>query len=698
MASSATPGPIALLLSLALPLVAQQARNESPGAVIRVTVDLVQTDAVVTDSKGKHIGGLQPQDFEILEDGKARKITHFSYVQGTDRRSTQTSQRAAPNERSTAPAEAILSSPKPLRQDQVRRTVVLLADDLGLAVDDVVVVRRAMKSFVDQNMQADDLVSIMTTSGGMGAMEQLTNDRRHLYASIDRIHWVPGRNRLTWYEPVHSVDLKTSPIENASNGRIDSIRRPFIVSGTLNALAYAIYGLREMPGRKAIALFSDGFSTAVDGIVELANRSSVVIYTLDPRGLVSFSLSAVDWCKSTACNIKGEESKREATYRASQRSLDQLARGTGGVFFHDNNALDEGLATAVDDMSSYYLIGFQPKREDFNPLRGNPQFHRMEIKVLRAGMQVRGRSGFLGTPDAPASQPMSDSFGREALRKALFSAFQENGFPVRLSAFYSASGEKVARTGRRVTLLRVMLAIDAHRLRFKDTPEGRKELDLDVVAAAYGANNQVVVSSSKSFSSAMTPDEMNQIVASGLLYGFDIDISKPGPLQLRVAAWDPNSERAGSATAYVEVPDFNRAAIALSSVMLSDTDAKRNEALARSGVLGAGSAVTRSFAPGGVLRYDCTVFGTLIDRQTARPKIDIGVRLFRGPERIFDGQLIPLAIPDGSSLAAIPASGKIKLPETLPPGDYILELSAYDRLQRPKLQRAVEWVDFTLLK
>src|SRR6202035_3471547 len=154
----------------------------------------------------------------------------------------------------------------------------------------------------------------------------------------------------------------------------------------------------------------------------------------------------------------------------------------------------------VDDMSSYYLIGFQPKREDFNPLRGNPQFHRMEIKVLRAGMQVRGRSGFLGTPDAPASQPMSDSFGREALRKALFSAFQENGFPVRLSAFYSASGEKVARTGRRVTLLRVMLAIDAHRLRFKDTPEGRKELDLDVVAAAYGANNQVVVSSSKSFS------------------------------------------------------------------------------------------------------------------------------------------------------------------------------------------------------
>jgi hypothetical protein len=49
-------------------------------------------------------------------------------------------------------------------------------------------------------MKPGDLASIMTTSGGQGAMQQLTNDKRQLLASIDRIHYMPGRTGLTRYE------------------------------------------------------------------------------------------------------------------------------------------------------------------------------------------------------------------------------------------------------------------------------------------------------------------------------------------------------------------------------------------------------------------------------------------------------------------------------------------------------------------
>lgn len=63
-----------------------------------------------------------------------------------------------------------------LRPDQVRRTIVLIADDLALSADEIPNVRNVMKRFVDEQMQPGDLISIMTTSGGMGAMEQLTND------------------------------------------------------------------------------------------------------------------------------------------------------------------------------------------------------------------------------------------------------------------------------------------------------------------------------------------------------------------------------------------------------------------------------------------------------------------------------------------------------------------------------------------
>jgi hypothetical protein len=91
-----------------------------------------------------------------------------------------------------------------------------------------------------------------------------------------------------------------------------------------------------------------------------------------------------------------------------------MARGTGGIFFHDNNDLDQGLANALDDLSSYYLVGYQPQRADFNQVGGLPQFHKIEVKVLRAGLHVRSRNGFLGTPDLqPVTEQVARKSGRE---------------------------------------------------------------------------------------------------------------------------------------------------------------------------------------------------------------------------------------------------------------------------------------------
>src|SRR5689334_9854773 len=42
-----------------------------------VTVDMVQLNVAVTDSKGNYITGLRPEDFVITEDGIAEKIATF---------------------------------------------------------------------------------------------------------------------------------------------------------------------------------------------------------------------------------------------------------------------------------------------------------------------------------------------------------------------------------------------------------------------------------------------------------------------------------------------------------------------------------------------------------------------------------------------------------------------------------------------
>src|SRR5260370_18630735 len=62
---------------------AAQSKAEAPKSkddVVRISVTLVQVDAVVTDDKGKQVTDLKPEDFQILEDGRPHRITNFSYI------------------------------------------------------------------------------------------------------------------------------------------------------------------------------------------------------------------------------------------------------------------------------------------------------------------------------------------------------------------------------------------------------------------------------------------------------------------------------------------------------------------------------------------------------------------------------------------------------------------------------------------
>src|SRR5678815_1825807 len=52
----------------------------APAGVIRIDVNLVQVDAVVTDSNGKAVTNLTKDDFELLQDGVPQKLTAFEFV------------------------------------------------------------------------------------------------------------------------------------------------------------------------------------------------------------------------------------------------------------------------------------------------------------------------------------------------------------------------------------------------------------------------------------------------------------------------------------------------------------------------------------------------------------------------------------------------------------------------------------------
>src|SRR5205085_7281154 len=111
--------------------------------VVRISVTLVQVDAVVTDGKGRYVTDLKPEDFEVSEDGKRQHLSHFAYVE------TQPATPAVtPPDPDKTSAKAWPTPPARLRPEQVRRTIALVVDDLGLSFESTAVVRDALKRFV----------------------------------------------------------------------------------------------------------------------------------------------------------------------------------------------------------------------------------------------------------------------------------------------------------------------------------------------------------------------------------------------------------------------------------------------------------------------------------------------------------------------------------------------------------------------
>src|SRR4030095_16142959 len=63
---------------------AKQPDSQSPAReqenTVRISTQLVQIDATVTDKKGEHVEDLSEGDFELAVDGKKQNITYFRLV------------------------------------------------------------------------------------------------------------------------------------------------------------------------------------------------------------------------------------------------------------------------------------------------------------------------------------------------------------------------------------------------------------------------------------------------------------------------------------------------------------------------------------------------------------------------------------------------------------------------------------------
>ena len=389
---------------------AKQPDSQTPAreqeTTVRISTQLVQIDATVTDKKGEHVEDLTEDDFELTVDGKKQNITYFRLVKLPEPKRPEPAAANAPKPTAPPPSAPM----RTIAPEQVARTIAFVVDDLGLSFESTYYARRAIKKFVDEQMQEGDLVAIIRTGRGLGALQQFTSDKRVLYAAVEKLTWNPySRDMIPRFGAVDNNDTRSQEARDAE-ARFEDFRETVFSVGTLGALNFVIRGLRELPGRKSAILISDGFSLfgrnrdnnqvleQVRRLTDLANRSSVVIYSLDAKGLQTLFPTAADNIGNpTGPQFAERLAQMSQQNFDSQEGLTYLARETGGFAVLNNNDLNLGIRRALKDQQSYYLLGFDPEDEKFDR-----KYHSIKLKVSRPGLQTRTRAGFIGFSDRPA--------------------------------------------------------------------------------------------------------------------------------------------------------------------------------------------------------------------------------------------------------------------------------------------------------
>ncbi|MCA1557060.1 MAG: VWA domain-containing protein, partial [Acidobacteria bacterium] len=469
--------------------------------VVRISTNLVQVDAVVTDKKGQPVTDLRAEDFEITEDGRKQEISNLSYVT-TVQPTAPPGAPATPVDKNQPPAP-----PVRLKPEQVQRTMALVVDDLGLSFESTYYVRRALKKFVDEQMQPGDLVAIIRTGGGIGVLQQFTSDKRQLYAAIERIRWnMMGRGGASAFAPIESGqpvggeeepgDDRNTADSSGPREDINEFRSEIFAVGTLGAVNYIVRGLRDLPGRKSVLLISDGFRLfnsgnnsrrlfeALQRLTDLANRASVVIYTMDARGLQVTGLTAADNVSGlSAQQVEEQLSSRRDELFDTQSGLIYLARQTGGFNVRNTNDLNTGIRRVLEDQRGYYLIGYRPDESTFDPGSGQRRFHKINVRVKRPGLQVRSRTGFYGISDERAVPARRTR--QQQLLGALISPFNSNAIDLRLTSLFGNEQ-------RMGSYMRSLLYINAKDLTFTEEADGWQKAVMDVVALTFGDNGQVI--------------------------------------------------------------------------------------------------------------------------------------------------------------------------------------------------------------
>ncbi|HTS37884.1 MAG TPA: VWA domain-containing protein [Candidatus Solibacter sp.] len=383
---------------------------------LKVGVNLVQVRVVLRDGKGHAIGGLQKEDFQLSDAGKPQVITRFSAEKGEPAAIGRDSQQGTGTEPRAKQSNAGVGP----------RFVAYIFDDIHSSFADLASAGQAAARHLVALGEKDN-AGIFVTSGQLGI--NFTSDRAKLQETLKNLRPHPlmpvGRcpsispymaDLIANQSDSEALALATADAIKCSGGLDPRLAEKIAKStafevatttstetqSTLSILREVVRRTAIMPGSRSIVLVSPGFLTQApetrQGIMELIDEAlghDVVFNTLDVRGL-STPTPAPNEAHSSQPVLRFRYDQEEQ--RSLSDVMGDLAYSTGGVYFHNNNDLNEGFRRTAETPEFLYVLGFSPQKLD-------GKFHKLKVTLVAKDspkLTVQAREGYYAAkPETP---------------------------------------------------------------------------------------------------------------------------------------------------------------------------------------------------------------------------------------------------------------------------------------------------------
>ena len=402
--------------------------QQAPPA-FRWSATVIAVDAAVIDKNGAPVTDLTAADFQIIEDGRAHDVQTI-YLVSADPAFVRAGAGAGTAGTADAAAASAATTP-PVRRELRSRVVVFYFDLAHLSADGYKRSRSAVEGFLKDATGSADLVGVLagTTmlnnkidsdkAGLLKAMNGMKGPNLSRFGDMRSFPRILDEAEATAIargneETIVRATLRAcaeQPEECQGKGGNEVVRKQIEAKGgeiasealrdaqsTLAAVQTLANGLGRLPGSKNVIVFSDGFFTVELGdrlkdIVTLAARNGVRFSTMDTRGL-SRDPRTQNFMAAQPFVTAGDLSSVSSDTSADV--LSSLAWDTGGEMFMNRNDLRPSLDRVMQSAGTYYVLGYAPTRTM------DGKYHEVTVNVLRPGVTVRARRGYIATAPAAA--------------------------------------------------------------------------------------------------------------------------------------------------------------------------------------------------------------------------------------------------------------------------------------------------------